>query len=126
MSTIKTKELSSNALDWAVSTCEGYQPVYTNGSILPVFRKNKNVEDSIKNYSSNWNHGGPIIEQEKISISYNNQNEWIAKIADHQSQGPTPLIAAMRCYVLSKLGNEIEIPQQLINQPITKFKISYK
>lgn len=27
--------------------------------------------------------------------------------------GPTPLIAAMRCYVASKLGAEIEIPDEL-------------
>lgn len=27
--------------------------------------------------------------------------------------GPTPLIAAMRCYVTSKLGDEIEIPEEL-------------
>ena len=27
--------------------------------------------------------------------------------------GPTPLIAAMRCYVASKLGAEIEIPKEL-------------
>ena len=28
-------------------------------------------------------------------------------------RGPTPLIAAMRCYVASKLGDEIEIPTEL-------------
>jgi len=28
-------------------------------------------------------------------------------------KGPTPLIAAMRCYVASKLGDEVEIPQEL-------------
>lgn len=27
--------------------------------------------------------------------------------------GPTPLIAAMRCYVASKLGDEVEIPDEL-------------
>ncbi len=29
------------------------------------------------------------------------------------NHGPTPLIAAMRCYVASKLGDEIEIPEEL-------------
>lgn len=28
--------------------------------------------------------------------------------------GPTPLIAAMRCYVASKLGEEVEIPDEHI------------
>jgi hypothetical protein len=27
--------------------------------------------------------------------------------------GPTPLIAAMRCYVASKMGDEIELPEEL-------------
>jgi hypothetical protein len=27
--------------------------------------------------------------------------------------GPTPLVAAMRCYVASRLGAEVEIPDQL-------------
>lgn len=28
--------------------------------------------------------------------------------------GPTPLIAAMRCFVASRLGDEIEIPEELL------------
>ena len=32
---------------------------------------------------------------------------------DTESFGPTPLIAAMRCYVTSKLGDEVEIPEAL-------------
>ena len=28
--------------------------------------------------------------------------------------GPTPLIAAMRCYVASKLGDEVEVPEELL------------
>jgi hypothetical protein len=31
----------------------------------------------------------------------------------HQGHGPTPLIAAMRCYVQSKLGDEVEAPEEL-------------
>lgn len=34
---------------------------------------------------------------------------------DSMIYGPTPLIAAMRCYVASKLGDEIEIPLELLN-----------
>ena len=28
--------------------------------------------------------------------------------------GPTPLIAAMRCYVASKLGDEVDVPEELV------------
>jgi hypothetical protein len=27
--------------------------------------------------------------------------------------GPTPLIAAMRCYCCSKLGDEVEVPEEV-------------
>ena len=30
--------------------------------------------------------------------------------------GPTPLIAAMRCFVASKLGDEVDVPDELIKQ----------
>lgn len=35
-------------------------------------------------------------------------------IAVDDAEGPTPLIAAMRCYVASKLGDEVDIPEELI------------
>ena len=33
--------------------------------------------------------------------------------ADEDESGPTPLIAAMRSYVACKLGDEVEIPEEL-------------
>ena len=67
--------------------------------------------------STNWNDGGPIIERDKIELSYDG-NEWSSTHAtwgeDSIGFGPTPLVAAMRCYVASKLGDEVEIPKELI------------
>lgn len=70
--------------------------------------------------STNWAHGGPIIEQERIAIWPGTEaqpfsNIWTAGIADadgtfresDEHLGATPLIAAMRAYVASKLGHEI-------------------
>lgn len=31
-----------------------------------------------------------------------------------EGYGPTPLIAAMRCFVASKLGDEVEVPDELL------------
>ena len=28
--------------------------------------------------------------------------------------GPTPLVATMRCYVASKLGDEVDVPDELV------------
>jgi len=38
-----------------------------------------------------------------------------AQQLDHDEgvYGPTPLIAAMRCFVASKLGEEVDVPQEL-------------
>ena len=69
--------------------------------------------------SASWADGGPLIEAEAISVfRYPNLDSWHACVefdfgreeglkAKHYYQGPTPLIAAMRCLVASKLGNEV-------------------
>ena len=95
---IKTNELSGAALDWAVAKCEG---VVYHG---PAWTK----------YSTDWAQGGPIIEREKTAIKENGYGHWFAKVgAGKWMHGPTPLIAAMRCYVASKLGDYIDIPEEL-------------
>jgi len=35
------------------------------------------------------------------------------KIKVSEMTGPTPLIAAMRCYVASRLGDTVEIPEEI-------------
>lgn len=75
--------------------------------------------------SRNWMEGGPIIEREEISISREFASgrvvEWAAWTpapirddAEAFGYGPTPLIAAMRCYVASRLGDEVEIPSEIV------------
>ena len=69
-----------------------------------------------------WKQGGPIIERERISV-LDAGTCWGARIIDWGKNadgsrcrdwyGPTPLIAALRCYVASKLGKEVEIPEGL-------------
>jgi hypothetical protein len=64
--------------------------------------------------STNWGQGGPIIKQEGISLNRVTDALWEATIMGKwKEDGPTPLIAAMRCYVGSRLGNEVEIPEEL-------------
>jgi hypothetical protein len=121
---VKTSELTGVALDWAVAKCEGYQAVFTNGSIRPVFRKSEAVEDTWPNYSTDWAKGGPIIERECIELTTTNRsnNELWEAIGRGFGEdcptgyGPTPLIAAMRCYVASKLGDIVEIPKELTKE----------
>lgn len=119
---VKTNELSGRALDWAVAKCEGYKPhaaasLVILGSFAP---------------STDWAQGGPIIEREGINtFRYNKLDQdkpwvWCAHKAIPRPNmegstnmvavaidGLTPLIAGMRCYVASKLGDEIDIPDEL-------------
>jgi hypothetical protein len=71
-------------------------------------------------YSTDWAQGGPIIEREKIAVLPDEFSfGWEARTChfdgedEDVSKGETPLIAAMRCYVASKLGDEVEIPVEL-------------
>jgi hypothetical protein len=71
---------------------------------------------SLPRYSIDWSLGGPLVEQEKIATVYRAGEYWLSYTfdgAEFEGTGPTPLIAAMRCYVASKLGEEIEIPEEL-------------
>ena len=69
--------------------------------------------------STNWAQGGPIIEVEKITVMALEDGGWTASVGELWVAeeggicGPTPLIAAMRCYVASKLGSTVEIPKEL-------------
>jgi len=98
-------ELTENDLDSAVAFCEGDEPLKVGGMGLP--------------YSTDWLLGGPIIEREKIGIECDDQGIWFASYdlsADiaFGATGITPLIAAMRCYVASKLGDEVDVPVELL------------
>jgi hypothetical protein len=64
-------------------------------------------------YSNVWDYAGPIIERELIGIEVEQTtpNIWRAALLNEDpSFGPTPLIAAMRAYVASKVGEEIDLP----------------
>ncbi len=107
---MKTSELTGAALDWAVAKCEGedYSPVTTYSGIGQEFPPT--------NYSTNWAQGGPIIERKRINVSIYASLNWMGAMnaGKNIEFGPTPLIAAMRCYVASKLGDEVDIPPELI------------
>ena len=121
---MRTAELTGTALDWAAARCEGNDQVAQYTPHLRVYHQRT---DSLSSYtvtfcpSTDWTRGGPLIERECIDIMFEGP-EWYAYIryeaADGynrtlQYDGPTPLIAAMRCYVASKLGDEVEIPTEL-------------
>ncbi len=124
---MKTSELTGAALDWAVAKCEGWKSVYVNDVHMlkhyhpeAAHTPHCYIEDF--GYSTDWAQGGAIIEREGMGVwmyQWNEQGEpeagWYAedKDGDHVRTGATPLIAAMRCYVASKLGDEVDLPPNL-------------
>ena len=110
---LKTSELTGAALDWAVAKCELGEAI--------------NEVDDPHFYSTDWALAGPIIEREGIALDCLRTcfviDSWVAtsemvREGDYYSPvieftGSTPLIAAMRCYVASKLGDQVEVPNEL-------------
>lgn len=101
---IKTNELTDTALDWAVSTAKGLS--WKLHGHIP--------------FSTDWAQAGPIIERERIEVRYRVGVNMTATIDGQYAQTvahterPNPvLIAAMRCFVASKLGDEVDVPDEL-------------
>lgn len=122
---MKTSELTGAALDWAVAKCEGVTEHSMGHWKLPILEACTAYQYSP---STKWAQGGPIIEREKIALDFypggwhEEGVEWLANINPttvdldiplYEALGPTPLISAMRCYVASKLGDEVTVPEEL-------------
>jgi hypothetical protein len=108
---MKTCELQGAALDWAVMKCDGICKDF------PAYWVDEYP-------STDWAQGGPIIEREKLCITASVEGDWTAFcVSDEMDmqwicRGPTPLVAAMRCYVASKLGDEVEVPDELLEKEV--------
>lgn len=115
---MKTSELTGHALDWAVAMCEG---IDHDTAALNIMFGDDN--DWFLAPSTDWAQGGPIIEREGITVvcwAMRPGPDWMARLwlelngrTSVPFTGPTPLIAAMRCYVASKLGEEVDVPELL-------------
>lgn len=133
---MKTQNLTGAALDWAVAKAAGYS-LNTLDLLYDIKCYSKFKP------STDWAQGGPIIECEGITVAFCSgdlgepRSYWIATSEQwswefgygpyhHQDDeksiqiykhaihtGPTPLIAAMRCYCCSKLGDIVDVPEEL-------------
>jgi len=103
---VNSADLNDAALDWAVALATG-----------------KEVLD----FSTDWSKGGPLIDEYNISIiKEDGEDECAAYIDlyvyyekwDYASigVGQTRLIAAMRCIVIRKLGETVDVPAELLTQ----------
>jgi hypothetical protein len=126
---VKTNELTGIALDYAVAKAgdvEVHISDITSGTLVVdiiLLWAGHYDEFGILTYepSTDWSIAGPIIEEEGIWVQRAIPGAFYARnhteaYYDQGIEGKTYLEAAMRCYVASKLGNEIEIPDELANE----------
>jgi hypothetical protein len=116
----KTAELTGPALDWAVCEAESLNAFGFEVREGKLWTLCSDREYWKSDFSSNWAQGGPIIEREFITIDQKERSICACidapegcELNDIWANGPTPLIAAMRCYVASKLGDTVDIPEEL-------------
>ena len=122
---IKVSRATNIQIDWLVAKCKGtvknmlcghgdisYTPHLSAPSIREYWRP-----------SENWAQGGPILTSEHISRTIDHSGLWIAYWSDGYTEGDegkkwmqcdrSELVAGLRCYVASELGEEVEVPDDL-------------
>ena len=122
---VKTSELTGAALDWAVQMA-----VWKTGGFVRSDNEKALCEGAIavsreKAYSSSWARSGPLAD--KFNVDFNTQgvsedgSQLIeAAVQDFEAmqcwtaEGDTRLQAMCRAIVLSKLGDEVDVPAELL------------
>ena len=131
---MKVADAIGAQLDWMVAKCEGELDrcdFYLHES-TGAFMLERGEVSVVYSPSTKWAQGGPIIERKGIELhvlpsglntrvhpTYKPGDLWEANVWPDdvdiiQIWGPTPLIAAMRCLICSKLGEEVEVPSELL------------
>jgi len=113
---IKTSELSGPALDWAVAEAVNMEETRED------YRVAKDDRGRYHDWlpSSRWSQGGPILDRFRPQFIQSFSDHVSVQKIDNERKnfvrhGPTLLVAAMRCYVASKLGDEVDVPDELID-----------
>lgn len=129
MAKIKAAEASGVVLDYMVAMAlGGTEPWFdtVNTYWIKIDGKDKALStkwSDQQNFAPTtlWAHGGPIIAREQISFDNFKGHPCAAFMGTHaryafRQWAPEGqiLIAAMRCYVASKLGEEVEVPDELL------------
>lgn len=116
---MKVEDLNNNQLDFLVAKAEGIEVRYT--TVGEFWRVMGELNEIQWMPHRDWSQGGPIIEREGIGFfrapspdnpEYGSEEPWVASDA-HDTvtyRASTPLAAAMRVYVATKLGTEVTPP----------------
>lgn len=124
MKTVKIEKLTESQVNYAVAVILGYSPTVTVLKGVQTVWINGHHKAA---FTSDWGQAGPILERYAITaqrghdcyVANTNKYWWAEEDGGteyyeaYSAEGPY-LIAAMRCYVASKLGDEVEIPEELL------------
>jgi hypothetical protein len=123
----KVSEATGHVLDWMVAKADNREVLSTICQKIYVADRSDGLS-WLYGPSKWWAEGGPIIEQHQLCVGYRYQcdpdycpiNEaatscWARTTSGgYLKYGPTPLVAAMRCFVASRLGDEVDVPEELL------------
>ena len=120
---IKVLEASGAALDWMVAKAQGFEVYHSamlNGYIKHGFWVSGYYPGDLNSwvplnklaYSTDWQLGGPILDHHISHLEDFAGEGWSATCNGVMVDGDTALIAVYRAYVMSKLGDEVEVPDQ--------------
>ena len=98
---MKTAELEGALLDYWVERAAGPAPTIVFGGACGTNGSSRYSP------STNWAQGGPLIEREMLEIRNEVWGGFNAMGNGCYGDGPSILIAAMRCIVASKYGEEV-------------------
>jgi hypothetical protein len=128
---IKVSEAIGVQLDWLVAKCEGLELWrHVDNGAQRVQDGKWDSDAPVYSPSTDWSQGGPILSREHISRTIDHSGLWVAYWTDgygeedfykkwmhcHRSE----LVAGLRCYVAAKLGDEVEVPDELVPEPQIK------
>ena len=117
MRTIKVADATPLQLNWLVAKCEDWED-YNDDGVPYVELDSSHMARRFGPFSpsTDWSQGGPIIEREKIAIDWSDSNDWCASVEAMPFLffAERPLIAALCVYVASKLGETVEVPEELL------------
>ncbi|CAM3637325.1 phage protein NinX family protein [Xenorhabdus thuongxuanensis] len=119
---IKTSALTGRALDWAVAMAIGAKPVAweKRGKVLELPNRDYFVAADGYFYTfkptTDWAQCGQLIEAYKVK-SEHSEHIWYASCKRRMlALGRTPQIAICRAVVAAQLGDEVEIPDELVEK----------
>ena len=123
---IKTSELEGAALDLAVGIAINGKSIMTDIYGVHILGRSiwREVEEGRICPSTDWSQGGPLIDElVTVLVDSNLGGEWYAECStnmhgrpldEFDGKGPSALIAAMRAIVASEIGDEVDVPDDLM------------